>query len=90
VRAQFHTCILIGVQQVVVAINKMDTVEWSQVRFLEISNSMSLFLKNAGFKEADVKYIPVSGLTGINLTKPIDVPEASWYKGDTLIAEIGE
>ena len=77
--------------QLVVAINKMDTVNWSQNRFLEIARKLSVFLKQAGFKESDIQYIPCSGLIGANLVKsPTDIPELSWYTGKPLISEIGK
>lgn len=81
----------VGVSQIVVAINKMDTVNWSQPRYLEIVNKLTIFLKQAGFRESDVRYVPCSGLVGINLSKPAtDAPELSWYTGPPLINEIGE
>jgi elongation factor 1 alpha-like protein len=60
----------LGVSQLVVAVNKLDTVAWSHERFDEIVNKLRLFLKQVGFKEADVTYVPCSGFTGDNLTKP--------------------
>ena len=82
--------LLSGVSQLVVAINKMDTVNWNQNRYLDIARKLSVFLKQAGFKEADIQYIPCSGLNGINLVKHVtDIPEFSWYTGNPLIKEIG-
>lgn len=50
---------------------------------------MRLFLKQAGFKDSDVTYVPCSGLTGENLVKPATDPILlSWYKGPTLLAVI--
>jgi len=88
-----HTLLIrsLGVSQLVVAINKMDTVNWTQNRYLEIASKLSVFLKQAGFKEADIQYIPCSGLNGVNLVKPVstsDIPEFSWYTGKPLIREI--
>lgn len=76
----------LGVNQLGVVINKLDTVNWSKIRFDEIVSKLKTFLKQAGFKDADVTYIPCSGLTGENLVKP---PTSSdlllWYNGPTLI-----
>ena len=44
-----------------VAVNKLDTVKWSQERFEEIVGKLKQFLKQVGFKEADVRYVPCSG-----------------------------
>lgn len=79
-----------GVFQLVVAVNKMDTVDWSQERYNEIVKKLGQFLKQAGFKESDVSFVPCSGLSGINLATPPPEPQlCTWYKGATLVDEIG-
>lgn len=81
----------LGVSQLGVVINKMDTVNWSKDRFDEIVNKLKLFLRQAGFKESDVSYIPCSGMTGENLVKsPTESQLLSWYNGPTLISVIGK
>uniref|UniRef100_A0A7G3B0L8 Putative translation elongation factor ef-1 alpha/tu n=1 Tax=Lutzomyia longipalpis TaxID=7200 RepID=A0A7G3B0L8_LUTLO len=76
----------LGVSQLGVVVNKLDTVNWSQERFDEIVGKLRVFLKQAGFKEADITYIPCSGLTGENLVKPpSDEKLTRWYKGPTLV-----
>jgi elongation factor 1 alpha-like protein len=65
-----------------VAINKMDMYDWSQERFEMICKKMNTFLvKQVGFKENDIMYIPLSGLVGDNLTKTAVNLEklTSWY-----------
>ena len=58
----------LGVSQLIVAVNKLDTVDWSQERFDEIVRKLGKFLKTqVGFKDIDVTFVPVSGLTGANL-----------------------
>jgi len=76
----------LGVSQLAVAINKLDTVSWSQERFNEITQKLKVFLKQAGFKENDVTFVPCSGLTGQNLVeKPTENELLSWYNGPRLI-----
>ena len=72
----------LGVSQLCVAINKLDTVDWDQDRFNNIRDKLKVFLtKQAGFKEMDLSFIPCSGLTGENLTKPASSPQlTSWYQ----------
>lgn len=66
-------------------------MNWSKERFDEIVAKLKGFLRQAGFKEADITYIPCSGLTGENLVKPpSDVELVSWYSGPTLIQVIGK
>lgn len=81
----------LGVSQLGVVVNKLDTANWSQERFDEIVGKLKVFLKQAGFKEGDITYIPCSGLTGENLVKtPTDDKLLSWYSGPTLVNVIGE
>nr|XP_039256650.1 HBS1-like protein [Styela clava] len=76
----------LGIAQLAVAINKLDTVGWSQKRFNDIVSKLSSFLKQAGFKDSDVTFVPVSGLLGQNLTKlGTDEKLTSWYKGPCLV-----
>ncbi|KAK0425358.1 hypothetical protein QR680_009159 [Steinernema hermaphroditum] len=78
-----------GVTRVAVAINKMDTVRWSEGRFNEIVAKMKQFLmKQAGFP--NVHFVPLSGLDGINLTKRpgTAAPLTTWYNGPTLVEVI--
>ena len=83
-------CRSLGVSQLGVVVNKLDTVNWSLERFNEIVTKLKSFLKQAGFKDSDVTYIPCSGLTGENLVNPPTEDELiKWYKGPTLITVIG-
>mgnify|MGYP001246996629 CR=1 FL=1 len=77
----------LGVSQLIVAVNKLDTVDWSQERFDLIVEKLKHFLKSSvGYRDSDVNYIPVSGLTGENLTLKTGVME--WYTGPTLVEAI--
>jgi elongation factor 1-alpha len=75
----------LGVNQLVVAINKMDdpSVNWSQERYNEVKNEVSRMLKMVGYKVEKISFVPTSGWTGDNLVKPSD--KMPWYKGPTLI-----
>jgi len=74
-----------GVQRLVVAVNKLDTVSWSQDRFDEISQQVSAFLLAAGFQSRNISFVPVSGLHGDNIVSRSTSPDASWYTGPTLV-----
>ncbi|MCD6096070.1 MAG: translation elongation factor EF-1 subunit alpha [Thermoprotei archaeon] len=72
-----------GIDQIIVAINKMDTVNWSQERYEQIKAELSKFMKMLGYKVDKVPFVPVSGWTGDNLVeKSKNMP---WYKGPTLL-----
>ena len=82
---------LVGVSQLIVAVNKMDTVDWSQDRYDEIVKKLGTFLKQAGYRDGDVNFVPCSGLDGENLTKSVSQPElAKWYRGRCLVEQIGQ
>uniref|UniRef100_A0A8C1JNJ8 HBS1-like protein n=1 Tax=Cyprinus carpio TaxID=7962 RepID=A0A8C1JNJ8_CYPCA len=79
----------LGVTQLAVAVNKMDQVNWQQERFQEIISKLGHFLKQAGFKDSDVFYIPTSGLSGENLTTRSKVADlTAWYTGPCLLEQI--
>ncbi|KAM0426800.1 hypothetical protein ACHAPT_008116 [Fusarium lateritium] len=75
----------LGVQRLVIAINKLDMVGWSQERFDEITQQVSGFLTGLGFQGKNVTFVPISGLNGDNLARRTEDTAASWYTGPTLI-----
>ncbi|KAK3939099.1 putative glucose-regulated protein 78 of hsp70 family [Diplogelasinospora grovesii] len=77
-----------GVSRIIVAINKLDTVNWSQERFDEIKDQVSGFLSTTGFQPKNITFVPVSGLHGDNLVRKSSDPAASWYTGPTLVEEL--
>ena len=75
----------LGVNQVVVAVNKMDdaTVAWSEQRFQEVKDGMIRLLQMVGYDTSKTAFVPTSGWGGDNLVKrSTNMP---WYKGPTLI-----
>mmetsp|Transcript_437 Transcript_437/g.608 ORF Transcript_437/g.608 Transcript_437/m.608 type:complete len:734 (-) Transcript_437:86-2287(-) len=86
----------LGVSQLIVAVNKLDAAEpcWSQHRFDEIKGRLRPFLKSNGFDMKRVQFVPISGLSGVNVKVPPNNQDgnstgpASWYKGQTLVNAI--
>ena len=79
-----HTAIasLLRIPHLIVAINKMDLVGWSEARFNEIRAQFEEFLPCLDLK--DVKFIPISALNGDNVvTASVHTP---WYPGPTLLS----
>jgi elongation factor 1 alpha-like protein len=74
-----------GVQRLIVAVNKMDTVSWSQERFEEIQQQMITFLTAASFSAKSITFVPCAGLTGENVTQRVQDSSAKWYTGGSLI-----
>jgi len=75
----------LGVNQLAVAINKMDdaSVNWSQERYEEVKNEIARMLKMVGYKVEKIPFVPVSGWTGDNLKEKSD--KMPWYDGPTLL-----
>lgn len=79
----------IGVQRIIVAVNKMDVADWSQARFEEIRQQMSGFLTSTGFQPKNISFVPCSGLEGGNILRRSSDPRSSWYhQGPTLVEEL--
>ncbi len=75
---------LIGIRNVVLAINKMDLVDYSEQRFDEIVADYRAFADSIGI--ADFLAIPISGLRGDNITARSD--NTPWYAGPSLLAHL--
>ncbi|KAJ2778697.1 translation elongation factor EF-1 alpha [Coemansia javaensis] len=78
----------LGVKQLIVAVNKMDSVEYSEARFNEISKEVANFIKKVGFNPAAVPMVPISGWHGDNMLEPTD--KMSWYKGWKKTTKAGD
>ncbi len=82
-----HTCIaaLLGIPHLVVAINKMDLVDWNEDRFLEIREEFEGFLPRLD-NLLDVKFVPISALNGDNVVDASS--KTPWYQGPTLLGHL--
>ncbi|KAF1735457.1 Elongation factor 1-alpha [Beauveria bassiana] len=69
----------LGVKQLIVAINKMDTTKWSEARYQEIIKETSSFIKKVGYNPKAVAFVPISGFNGDNMLEPSS--NCPWYKG---------
>jgi elongation factor 1-alpha len=71
----------LGVKQMIVGVNKMDTTEppFSESRFEEIKKEVSTYIKKIGYNPATVPFVPISGWNGDNMLEAsTNMP---WYKG---------
>jgi len=84
-----HTYIasLLGIKNIIVAINKMDLVEFSETRFNEIQAEYGNFVSQLGDrKPSNIIFTPISALNGDNV---VNVSEHTpWYKGETLMGTL--
>ena len=70
---------LLGVEQIIVGINKMDACNWSEDRYEEIKAEFAKMLQLIGFKPKKIPFIPYSGFNGDNLVEKSE--KAPWYNG---------
>jgi len=80
-RRHSYLASLIGIRKVVLAINKMDLVDYSQKVFDRIDEEYRAFARQIGL--ADITSIPLSGLKGDNMLVASD--RTPWYHGPTLM-----
>ncbi|NPA23749.1 MAG: translation elongation factor EF-1 subunit alpha [Crenarchaeota archaeon] len=73
----------LGVTQLIVAVNKMDVVNYDQKRYEQIKSELSKLLKLLGYDPSKVPFIPVSAIKGDNIK--FKSPNTPWYNGPTLL-----
>lgn len=74
---------VLGVEQMIIAINKMDAVNYDETKYKETKDAAEKLLKGVGFKTDDIPFIPTSGFVGDNVAKKSE--KTGWYKGPTII-----
>ncbi len=75
-----------GINQLLVAINKMDAVNYSEDRYNEVKAEVEKLVKPLGFKKVD--FVPISSLQGDNVVKKSE--NMSWWNGGTLLEKLDE
>jgi len=75
-----------GVGQIAVAVNKMDSVEYKEDAFNKTKADVSVVLKQAGYKPDEITFLAISGFKGDNVAKKsTNMP---WYKGPTILEQL--
>ena len=84
-QAREHAFLLktLGVSQIIVAINKMDAVDYKEEAYNAAKEKGEKLVKSVGYKLENVPFIPLSGWKGDNLVKRSE--NMDWYKGKTLL-----
>ena len=84
-RRHTYLAALLGIPHLVIAINKMDLVDWSEERFFQIRSDIEAFLPKLDIFK-DVKFVPISALHGDNVVGPSK--HMPWYCGPTLLGHL--
>ncbi|MBI4044168.1 MAG: translation elongation factor EF-1 subunit alpha [Candidatus Diapherotrites archaeon] len=74
---------VMGIKQLAVAINKMDEVGYDEKKYGSMKDEVTKLLKGIGYKDEQLKFIPISGWVGDNVAKKSE--NMKWYTGMTLI-----
>ena len=77
---------LLRIKDVIVAINKMDLVGFSEERYNEIKADFQKLVEKSDYEDQQITFIPVSALKGDNVVEKSDI--MTWYKGQTLIEHL--
>jgi elongation factor 1-alpha len=75
----------LGVQQLVVAVNKMDAVGYEEAKFNASKGEIEKLLQSVGYKLDKVQVVPISAFHGDNIK---DAKKLNWFKGPTLLAAL--
>ena len=76
---------MLGIKQVIVCVNKMDLVGYSQEVFDGIEKEYRAFLAGIG-AVSPLQFVPIAALTGENLTQPS--PHMTWYHGQNVLQRL--
>lgn len=76
-----NICAMMGVRKIAVVVNKLDALGFSETSFRELTKQLQSVVEKLTLD--DVSYIPVSALTGANITTR--AAELEWYLGPTLL-----
>ncbi|TIB73202.1 hypothetical protein E3Q24_01206 [Wallemia mellicola] len=74
----------LGVRDLGVVVNKIDSVGYSKERFDEIVAALTPFLLKSGFNKERISFVPCAAMTGENVTKRSNKVLESWYNGQTV------
>ena len=77
---------LLRIKDVIVAINKMDLVGFSEERYNEIKAEFQKLVDKSDYEDQQITFIPVSALKGDNVVEQSDI--MTWYKGQTLLEHL--
>ena len=81
-------CKTLGVNQLIVAVNKMDMKDYKEDVFKKVKDDVSALLKTVGYKPEEITFVPEAALKGDNVYKKTE--NMSWYKGPSLFEAINE
>ncbi|MCL2157156.1 MAG: translation elongation factor EF-1 subunit alpha [Methanobrevibacter sp.] len=87
-KEHIYLSMTLGIRQLIIAVNKMDLVDYSEDKFNEVKEEVSTLIAGIGFKPSEIPFIPVSAYEGDNISEPSS--NTPWYKEKVLIPAFDE
>jgi len=78
----------LGIEQLVVAVNKMDKEDWSEDVFNDRVDEVKKLLKGVGFDVSQIAFVPISAYEGDNVVEASE--NMDWYSGPTLLETLDD
>jgi elongation factor 1-alpha len=82
-KEHIYLSMTLGIRQLIIAVNKMDLVDYAEDKFNAVKEEVSTLIAGIGFKPSEVPFIPISAYEGDNISEPSS--NTPWYKGKSLI-----
>ncbi|MFB6267092.1 MAG: elongation factor 1-alpha, partial [Halodesulfurarchaeum sp.] len=78
----------LGIEELIVAVNKMDLVEYEEARYREVVEEVKNLLDQVQFDTEDASFIPISAFEGDNVESLSD--NTPWYDGQTVLESLND
>lgn len=78
----------LGVNQLIVVVNKMDLVDYNEEKYNALKEDVSSLIKTVAYKPDQIDFIPISAFEGDNITKASE--NTPWYKGPSLVDSLNK
>ncbi|GGJ08386.1 elongation factor 1-alpha [Halobellus salinus] len=76
----------LGINELIIGINKMDLVDYSEDSYNQVKDEVNKLLKQVQFNSDDATYVPISAFEGDNVAESSD--NTAWYGGETLLESL--
>jgi elongation factor 1-alpha len=77
----------LGIDQLAVAVNKMDLADYEEDGFNDIKDEVSEMIQQVGYDTSDIDFVPISAFDGENV---VESEEMDWYSGPTLVEALDD
>jgi len=87
-REHLYLAKVLGINQIVVAINKMDAVSWDQAKYNKVKEEVAKLLQSIGYKTENIPMVACSAYIGDSVVKKTD--NMGWYTGPTIVQALDQ